>query len=68
VMSLRVGPGMAQIGEFAFIVMQVGLGAGAVDARLYPAIGVAVLVTTFLTPYMLRIGYGMKDASPQAVP
>lgn len=52
--SLQVGLGLAQIGEFSFIIAGLGLSLKVIDERLYP-IGVAVsLVTTFTTPYLIR--------------
>ncbi len=55
--ALLVGLGMAQIGEFAFIVMQSGMTQGIIGQDLYSAIAIAVLITTFTTPYLLRFGY-----------
>jgi len=55
--SLKVGMGLGQIGEFAFIVAKVGMDMGVVSDFLFPTIGVAVAVSTFITPYMIRISY-----------
>jgi len=55
--SLRVGMGLGQIGEFAFIVAKAGQDMGVVSDFLFPTIGVAVAVTTFLTPYLIRLSY-----------
>ncbi|MCW2573748.1 MAG: potassium transporter [Frankiales bacterium] len=52
--SLRVGMGLAQIGEFSFIIAAMGLTKGVTSDFLYP-IAVAVSgVTTVLTPYLIR--------------
>ena len=52
--SLQVGFGLAQIGEFSFIIAQLGLSLKVTSDYIYP-IGVAVsLVTTFTTPYLIR--------------
>ena len=52
--SLRVGMGLAQIGEFSFIIASLGLTLKVTSAFLYPiAVAVSVL-TTLLTPYLLR--------------
>ncbi len=59
--ALIVGLGMAQIGEFAFIVMQVGLSLEAIEQSLYSAIAIAVLITTFTTPYLLKFGYRQRN-------
>ena len=55
--SLRVGLGMCQIGEFAFIVMKMGQDLNVVSPFLYPMVGVAAAITTFLTPYSIRLSY-----------
>ena len=55
--SLKVGLGMGQIGEFAFIVMIVGQDLNVISPFLFPTIGVAVAITTFLSPYLIRLSY-----------
>jgi monovalent cation:H+ antiporter-2, CPA2 family len=55
--SLRVGLGMAQIGEFAFIVIKVGQDAGVISDFLLPIIGVAAIITSFLTPYLIKFSF-----------
>ena len=52
--SLRVGMGLAQIGEFSFIIAALGLQKQVTKEPLYP-IAVAVSgITTVLTPYLIR--------------
>ena len=58
--SLRVGMGLGQIGEFAFIVAKAGMDLGVVSDFLFPTIGVAVAITTFITPYMIRLSYKLE--------
>jgi CPA2 family monovalent cation:H+ antiporter-2 len=55
--SLKVGLGMGQIGEFAFIVAKAGQDLNVISSFLFPTIGVAVGITTFLTPYMIKLSY-----------
>ncbi len=55
--SLRVGLGMAQIGEFAFIVVKVGQDAGLLSDFMLPIIGVAAIITSFATPYLIKLSY-----------
>ncbi len=62
--ALRVGLGMGQIGEFAFIVMRVGQDLDVVSPSLFPTIGVAVAITAFLTPYMIRLAYRLTGPGP----
>lgn|GEM_PF-3729741 len=58
--SLKVGLGMSQIGEFAFIVMKVGQDRNLISPFLFPIIGVAAVITTFLTPYLIKFSYRIK--------
>lgn len=52
--SFRVGMGLAQIGEFSFIIAGLGLQKGVTSDFVYPiAVAVSVL-TTLLTPYLMR--------------
>ena len=60
--SLRVGLGMGQIGEFAFIVGKAGQDLGAISSWLFPTIGVAVAITAFISPYMIRLSYRVDPA------
>jgi CPA2 family monovalent cation:H+ antiporter-2 len=58
--SLKVGLGMSQIGEFAFIVMKVGQDLNVVSSFLFPIVGVAAAITTFLTPYTIQLSYKLN--------
>ena len=60
--SLRVGLGMAQIGEFAFIVVKVGLDAGVLSDFMLPIIGVAAIITSFMTPYLIKFSFRRKSS------
>ncbi len=55
--SLRVGLGMAQIGEFAFIVIKAGQDLGVLSDFLLPVIGVAAIITSFVTPYLIKYSF-----------
>lgn len=55
--SFKVGLGMSQIGEFAFIVMKAGQDANLISSYLFPIVGVAAAITTFLTPYLIKLSY-----------
>ncbi len=53
--SLQSGMSLSQIGEFSFIIATLGLSLGVTNDFLYPvAVGVSV-ITTFTTPYMIRL-------------
>ena len=53
--AMRCGFSMAQIGEFAFIIASLGLSLGVISKFLYPVVVAVSVVTTFLTPYMIRL-------------
>jgi monovalent cation:H+ antiporter-2, CPA2 family len=52
--ALPVGLGMAQIGEFSFIIANLGRTSGVTSGTLYPIAVAVSSVTTLLTPYLLR--------------
>jgi CPA2 family monovalent cation:H+ antiporter-2 len=52
--SLRVGMGLAQIGEFSFIIAALGITLGATSHFLYPITVAVSVITTLLTPYLIR--------------
>lgn len=54
VQALRVGVGMVSRGEVGLIVASVGVSQGLVDPALFSIVVVLVLLTTILTPVMLR--------------
>lgn len=53
--SVQVGMSMAQIGEFAFIVASLGLSLGVISDFIFPIAVGASAVTTFTTPYLIKI-------------
>jgi CPA2 family monovalent cation:H+ antiporter-2 len=53
--SIQVGMSMAQIGEFAFIVATLGLSLGVTSDFLFPVAVGASAITTFTTPYLIKI-------------
>jgi len=52
--SLRVGMGLAQIGEFSFIIAALGLSLKVTSDFLYPVAVAVSAFTTLLTPYLIR--------------
>lgn len=52
--AMRCGFSLAQIGEFAFIIASLGLSLGVISNFLYPVVVAVSVITTFLTPYMIR--------------
>ena len=53
--AIRCGFAMAQIGEFSFIIASLGLSLGVIGDFLYPVVVAVSVITTFLTPYMIRL-------------
>ena len=52
--AMRCGFSMAQVGEFAFIIATLGRSLGVISEFLYPVVVAVSVITTFLTPYMIR--------------
>jgi len=52
--AMKCGFSMAQIGEFAFIIASLGLSLGVIGHFLYPVVVAVSVITTFLTPYMIK--------------
>jgi CPA2 family monovalent cation:H+ antiporter-2 len=69
--SVRAGFGMAQIGEFSFIIASLGLTLNAINDSFYPIIVAVSSITTFTTPYMMRlsahIGLSLEKKLPHRV-
>ena len=61
-----VGVGMIPRGEVGLIFAQVGLNYGVFDSRLFSAVTVMVILTTFVAPPLLKITFG-QDENPQLV-
>ena len=53
--AMRCGFSMAQIGEFSFIIASLGLSLDVISKFLYPVVVAVSVITTFLTPYMIRL-------------
>ncbi len=43
-------------GEFSIVIVKAGIDAGAVSAFLFPLIGVISIITSFITPFLFRMG------------
>ena len=63
--AVQCGFSLTQIGEFAFIIASLGVGLGVTSHFLYPIVVAVSVITTFLTPYMIRLSgpvYRFVDA------
>ena len=54
--AIGIGLSMAQLGEFSFIVLKTGQDLGVISATLFPIIGMAVALTTFIGPMLVKLG------------
>lgn len=52
--AVQSGLSLTQIGEFAFIIASLGVTLGVTSHFLYPVVVAVSVITTFLTPYMMR--------------
>ena len=66
--AMRCGFSMAQIGEFSFIIASLGLSLGVISDFLYPVVVAVSVITTFLTPYMIRFATPAYNAIEHRLP
>lgn len=59
--SVQTGMSLSQIGEFSFIMATLGLSLGVTSDFLYPIAVVVSVLTTFTTPYMIRLSGSVSD-------
>lgn len=52
--AIKSGFSLAPIGEFSFIIASLGVGLGVMEEYLYPIIVSAAIITTFLTPTLIK--------------
>ena len=57
--SLKVGMGLAQIGEFSFIIAALGLSLKVTSDFLYPIAVAVSALTTLFTPYLIKSADGL---------
>lgn len=53
--AIESGFSLTQIGEFAFIIASLGMSLGVLDKQIYPIVVAVSVVTTFTTPYFIRL-------------
>lgn len=70
--SLRVamesGFSLTQIGEFAFIIASLGMSLGVLDPTIYPIVVAVSVLTTFTTPYFIRLSGPCYDFVERHLP
>ena len=53
--AIESGFSLTQIGEFAFIIATLGMSLGVLDPTIYPIVVAVSVLTTFTTPYFIRM-------------
>ncbi|SKA91873.1 monovalent cation:H+ antiporter-2, CPA2 family [Prosthecobacter debontii] len=66
--SMRVGMGLAQIGEFSFIIASLGLSLKVTSGFLYPIAVAVSALTTLLTPYLIRSSDSVVNGFTRMLP
>ncbi len=63
--SVRTGLGMASAkGELSLVVVKGGQDVGAISSSLLPILGVVTIVTTFMTPFVIKFGSRLALSRP----
>ncbi|MCL1957874.1 MAG: cation:proton antiporter [Fibromonadales bacterium] len=65
--SAIIGAGMVSRGEVALIIAAMGLSSGLLAQDYFTAIVIVVILTTMITPPMLKYAFGVKD-KPKTAP
>ena len=66
--AMQTGFSFVQIGEFSFIIAGLGTTLGVLNPVLYPIIVAASVVTTFLTPYIMKAAVPCYNALYKRAP
>lgn len=53
--AIQSGFSLTQIGEFAFIIATLGMSLGVLDSTIYPIVVAVSVITTFTTPYFIKM-------------
>lgn len=53
--AMASGFSLTQIGEFSFIIASLGMSLGVLDGAIYPIIVAVSVITTFTTPYLIKL-------------
>lgn len=66
--AMQTGFSLAQVGEFAFIIATLGNSLGVMKPEIYPIIVAVSVITTFTTPYGIRLAAPIADAIDKRLP
>jgi len=67
-MSMQSGFSLSQVGEFAFIIAALGLSLKVTSDFLYPLIIAVSLITTFTTPYFIKLADPVYNLIQNKIP
>lgn len=66
--AMESGFSLTQIGEFAFIIASLGMSLGVLDPTIYPIVVAVSVITTFTTPYFIRMADPAYDLVEKHLP
>ena len=66
--SIRSGFSLAQIGEFSFIIATLGMQLGVISEFMYPVIVAVSVITTFTTPYFIKLSSPVYNIIEKIIP
>ncbi|GHT33543.1 sodium:proton antiporter [Bacteroidia bacterium] len=66
--ALQSGFSLAQIGEFSFIIASLGMSLGVISDTLYPIIVTVSIITTFTTPYFIKMAIPVSGVLEKIIP
>ncbi len=66
--SIQSGFSLSQIGEFSFIIASLGISLGVMTPELYPIVVAVSVVTTFTTPYMIKLANPLYNKIEPRIP
>lgn len=66
--AIESGFSLTQIGEFAFIIASLGMSLGVLEPTIYPIVVAVSVITTFTTPYFIRMAPGAYNALARILP
>ncbi|MDL2212769.1 cation:proton antiporter [Bacteroides sp. OttesenSCG-928-J23] len=66
--ALQAGFSLAQIGEFSFIIATLGMSLGVISETLYPIIVSVSIITTFTTPYCIKLSTPFYNYLERRIP
>lgn len=66
--AIQSGFSLTQIGEFAFIIATLGMSLGVLDTNIYPIVVAVSVITTFTTPYFIKMSLPFYNMVERILP